>query len=503
MKRKLLKSLLCAGIAFGSFGNAIGEVHAQESEGIIMNRLYNPNSGEHFYTASTNEKNTLVKLGWKDEGQGWTAPEKSDTPVYRLYNANAGDHHYTTDKHEKNTLVKAGWKDEGIGWYSDDSLTVPLYRQYNPNAKAGSHNYTTSLNEHETLIGQGWKNEGIAWYGLGGSNETQTWSVKADLSNIDPNCLPMTYWNHWFVKNKNGNIIILDSEGNQVKQARWDKEYSLTSTGEVDVSSLPLVDLDIVDIGFMPAKPGTETGDQMNLSLLNVDPNLSPFPFAIGIVDGEYVIYGTGWGGVRINVTCYDPSDGKVYSYSPIRVWDNATGKLIAVTGYESRTECDPQKGVDYLGESAVWMVYPSFDEYKKAVNSGQDLDQIVKLYNCASRRLDNPVGLAKNAMYPYDNESGMIYYSLDKEYAAAYAISAGGSQYNVANGKETTGPYSQTTVLGAGSMLAASGSQKYLISPGTAGRTELPSATQSCSSMIGNNILIKANNTWKLYQKK
>ncbi|MCR5582577.1 MAG: hypothetical protein K6F70_03060, partial [Eggerthellaceae bacterium] len=53
-----------------------------------MNRLYNPNGGEHFYTASDEERDGLVKLGWQYEGTGWVAPETSDTPVYRLYNPN-------------------------------------------------------------------------------------------------------------------------------------------------------------------------------------------------------------------------------------------------------------------------------------------------------------------------------------------------------------------------------------------------------------------------------
>ena len=86
-----------------------------------MNRLYNPNSGEHFYTADIEEKAALVKLGWNDEGYGWVAPKTKDAtvPVYRLYNPNAGDHHYTMNKGERNTLVAYGWKDEGTGWYSD------------------------------------------------------------------------------------------------------------------------------------------------------------------------------------------------------------------------------------------------------------------------------------------------------------------------------------------------------------------------------------------------
>lgn len=133
---------------------------------VSMHRLYNPNSGEHFYTASTTERDSLVKLGWKYEGIGWSAPESSNTPVYRLYNPNAGDHHYTLDAKEKDELVRIGWRDEGIGWYSDDEQAIPVYRQYNPNAKAGAHNYSSSMDEHQGLIEKSWKGEGIGWYGL-------------------------------------------------------------------------------------------------------------------------------------------------------------------------------------------------------------------------------------------------------------------------------------------------------------------------------------------------
>ena len=133
---------------------------------VPMNRLYNPNSGEHFYTASTKEKDYLVSIGWKDESIGWIAPKQSSTPVYRLYNRNAGDHHYTTNTNERSYLISVGWTDEGIGWYSDDAKGIPLYRQYNPNAKAGSHNYTTNKNENDYLAKIGWHAEGISWYGL-------------------------------------------------------------------------------------------------------------------------------------------------------------------------------------------------------------------------------------------------------------------------------------------------------------------------------------------------
>ena len=133
---------------------------------IEMMRLYNPNSGEHFYTSNAEEVANLRSLGWRLESVGWVAPETSNVPVYRLYNPNAGDHHYTTSAEERDDLVRLGWHDEGIGWYSDSGETVALLRQYNPNAKAGAHNFTTSEEENDSLVRLGWRPEGIGWYAL-------------------------------------------------------------------------------------------------------------------------------------------------------------------------------------------------------------------------------------------------------------------------------------------------------------------------------------------------
>ncbi len=135
---------------------------------ITMHRLYNPNSWEHFYTGNAKEKDALVKMGWQYEGVGWTAPEKSEIPVYRLYNPNnGGDHHYTMNKKEYDALVKAGWTGEGIRWYSDDgSDPVPVWREYNPGAPIRNHNYTANKKEHDYLVTHGWKDEGIGWWGI-------------------------------------------------------------------------------------------------------------------------------------------------------------------------------------------------------------------------------------------------------------------------------------------------------------------------------------------------
>ena len=140
----------------------------------VMYRLYNPNSGEHFYTASELERDRTIAAGWNDEGIGWTAPKKSGTPVYRLYNPNLpGEHHYTMNAGERDMLVGLGWifesqdyNEDGAAWYSDDQERVPLYREYNPNEFANNHNYTTDRGEHDILLEAGWRDEGLAWYGV-------------------------------------------------------------------------------------------------------------------------------------------------------------------------------------------------------------------------------------------------------------------------------------------------------------------------------------------------
>lgn len=142
----------------GTFSNPTTQPPANS---VQMYRLYNPNSGEHFYTQNAAEKNNLVSKGWKYEGIGWNGPS-SGNPVYRLYNPNAGDHHYTLHAYEKDNLIKKGWRYEGISWYSGGPNA--LHRLYNPNAKAGSHHYTLNTNEKNNLVKHGWKYEGLAWY---------------------------------------------------------------------------------------------------------------------------------------------------------------------------------------------------------------------------------------------------------------------------------------------------------------------------------------------------
>jgi uncharacterized repeat protein (TIGR02543 family) len=131
-------------------------------------RVYNKRSGLHHYTTNLNEKNALVKLGWKDEGASFNAAKQGSAnglkPVYREYNPHNGNHNWTLNPSEHKTLVKLGWKDEGVAWYANPSGPVTVYRLYNPHS--GEHVYTTSAKEYAAVGAAGWHKEGTAWKGL-------------------------------------------------------------------------------------------------------------------------------------------------------------------------------------------------------------------------------------------------------------------------------------------------------------------------------------------------
>ena len=81
-----------------------------------MYRLYNRYNGEHLFTSSSSEAQSLISLGWTGESVAWFTPN-SGNAVFRLYNRYSGDHHYTTDKSEYDYLGSIGWRKEGAGWY--------------------------------------------------------------------------------------------------------------------------------------------------------------------------------------------------------------------------------------------------------------------------------------------------------------------------------------------------------------------------------------------------
>lgn len=71
--------------------------YTAKAASIALYRLYNPNSGEHFYTKTTAERDHLRKVGWRYEGIGWQSPTNGSA-VYRLYNKNSGEHFYSATR---------------------------------------------------------------------------------------------------------------------------------------------------------------------------------------------------------------------------------------------------------------------------------------------------------------------------------------------------------------------------------------------------------------------
>ena len=142
-------------------------IHRETTENrtvMHMFRMYDPNSGEHFYTGSVEERENLVAVGWNYEGVGFTFSRTTGMPVYRLYDPATGEHLYTMSEEEKAMLMAQGWNFEGIAFNSAYDTEVPQYRLHNPNASRGAYHFTASLEERDYLISLGWEYQGIGFY---------------------------------------------------------------------------------------------------------------------------------------------------------------------------------------------------------------------------------------------------------------------------------------------------------------------------------------------------
>jgi len=142
-------------------------VHRENVEArkvVHMFRMYNPNTGEHFYTGSTVERDNLIGHGWKYEGVGFTFPANTGAPVHRLFQPSTGEHLYTMSETEKNQLMAQGWNYEGIAFNSAYDTEAIQHRLHNPNATVGAYHFTFSQEERDTLIAAGWEYQGIGWY---------------------------------------------------------------------------------------------------------------------------------------------------------------------------------------------------------------------------------------------------------------------------------------------------------------------------------------------------
>lgn len=128
-----------------------------------QHRMYNPYTGEHFFTGSIEERDTLVAAGWQYEGIGFNFPVVGDS-VYRLYDPATGEHLYTMREDEIEQLKSEGWNVEGVAFNSEYQKSVEYFRLRNPYVTVGRYHYTGSVEERDYLISVGWIDEGIGWY---------------------------------------------------------------------------------------------------------------------------------------------------------------------------------------------------------------------------------------------------------------------------------------------------------------------------------------------------
>lgn len=165
--------VLFAGAAICSFKmSRTAKRQGADGQPVAILRLYNPDSGEYFYTKDVKEWSSLLGSGWQADGVGWYAPKKSNSPVYQLNNPKRGGHRYTLSKVKRNLLMLTGWQYEGISWYSSDDKAVPIYRQVNPNGNVNFYHFTDQKQEAESLKQSGWKSKRTAWYGMQGGQKT-------------------------------------------------------------------------------------------------------------------------------------------------------------------------------------------------------------------------------------------------------------------------------------------------------------------------------------------
>lgn len=121
-------------------------------------RLYNPRTGDHFYTTSAIERdNAIAMYGYQDERTEcfvFATQAPGTTSLFRLVNPATGDHFYTASAAERdNTIAAFGYKAEGVACFVHGAAadgSTPLYRLRSQST--GDHFYTTHPDERDYAI---------------------------------------------------------------------------------------------------------------------------------------------------------------------------------------------------------------------------------------------------------------------------------------------------------------------------------------------------------------
>jgi len=156
---------IAEGTAFNQISILAQESPAPEGQDLVYRFGAMPED-RHFWTTNINERDTMIRGGYRYEGVAWTSTKTvTQKPVYRVYTDILGKHVYTTNINERNSLINSGdWRNEGIAWYTPaNANSKPVYRLYL--YKNHENFFTTNVNERNSLVSSGvGADEGIGWY---------------------------------------------------------------------------------------------------------------------------------------------------------------------------------------------------------------------------------------------------------------------------------------------------------------------------------------------------
>lgn len=159
-------------VAYGVLKNWLSPATSAVTRTAVY-RFYNATTGAHFFTASAQERDSVINnlplFGY--EGTAfyvYSSNQVGLNPVYRFFNTTGGTHFYTISAAERDS-VQANlptYRLEGTGWYAQtvaNGGNTPIYRFYR--FSSGTHFYTVSTAERDSLIGNlDFRYEGPAYY---------------------------------------------------------------------------------------------------------------------------------------------------------------------------------------------------------------------------------------------------------------------------------------------------------------------------------------------------
>lgn len=155
----------------GAFTDNVFTINVtQVPKAFPMFRAFNTQANYHFYTSRQAEFDGALRAGYRDERSSQNSFQvlqqqvTGASPLYRLYNFQTGRHYYTVSLPERDFLAslvpttspnfgKVGWRvepSEGFLYPASAPNTVEIYRLYN--TQTGAHLFTPSLSERTSIL---------------------------------------------------------------------------------------------------------------------------------------------------------------------------------------------------------------------------------------------------------------------------------------------------------------------------------------------------------------